>query len=624
MGTKIFILFSVCWICFFLQDVHAEAGRTFDHGIEINEDKILLGGKELFINAIGYAGWRPGQWPGTDKVDIHLMEMDFKRIKEAGFNTIRTWDALTPTELELARRYDLKVIQGIWLAPNRDISDKYYQAYALDYIRRVVQWTKVYDNVLFYLVMTEPHMEAVLYGGVNGSLDFFRKIKETIQGIDNRPVSMDSWLPLGFLDHSLWDIAVFNVFMFTPESINRTVGFAGQVAWMKRTHAAHKPLIIGETGGFSVSPQTLNSIGFGGNTQEQQSRGDVQSVKEALQNGATGVVTVSWLDTWHYPNDPNRHDAHPWEWDGFVGFDSLNDQYGTVRKVFHDFQEQHKQFSLFLQGWKKRRDSPLKVETISTLKFKIMWQDKPLGLYPVDVGFFLPTGWLEKVSAYRTDKEGVVVVNNPLQPLGGEQYLIVGIGIQHAGQRYGDIQFFKIHAPDAADRKSRDIFRIYTDKDFPGDHFFPSGWVGDYKDLTYNDEFVSASFSRATCIEIKYSPRHSSEQKWAGIYWQNEVNNWWDGGRAYDLSGFHQLIFWAKGKKGGEIIFEVGFGGKRPNTADKTYGPIQLTKEWQQYTVDLSSADLSAIIHGFHVFFQQVSCPEGCTVYLDDIALIHR
>jgi len=53
-----------------------------------------------------------------------------------------------------------------------------------------------------YLVMTEPSQEVVLSAGEDKTLEFFRKAKQVIQSIDNKPVSMDSWIPLGFLYHS--------------------------------------------------------------------------------------------------------------------------------------------------------------------------------------------------------------------------------------------------------------------------------------------------------------------------------------------------------------------------------------------------------------------------------------
>src|SRR5262249_41545833 len=145
-----------------------------------------------------------------------LIEMDFKRIKAAHFNTLRTWDALEPSELELAKKYNLMVIQGIWLDPHQDFSDIHNQDSAVAQVQTIAQQSKDFDNILGYLVMTEPTLEAVTNAGEEETLRFFRRLKRTIQAEDPRPVSMDSWLPLAFMDHSLWDFVTFNTFAFAP------------------------------------------------------------------------------------------------------------------------------------------------------------------------------------------------------------------------------------------------------------------------------------------------------------------------------------------------------------------------------------------------------------------------
>ncbi|OQX53680.1 MAG: hypothetical protein B5M48_02805 [Candidatus Omnitrophica bacterium 4484_213] len=187
-----------------------------------------------------------------------------------------------------------------------------------------------------YLVMTEPSQEVVLSAGEDKTLEFFRKAKQVIQSIDNKPVSMDSWIPLGFLYHSFWDVITFNVFMFTPESINRTIGFENYVRWVKKNLAKDKPLFIGETGGFSVSKKKLNDLGFGGNSEEEQSKGNIESIQKTIAAGAVGVCTVSWIDTWHCPSNPNIHNNYPWEWNGILAIKDDTDLKGPPRKVYYD------------------------------------------------------------------------------------------------------------------------------------------------------------------------------------------------------------------------------------------------------------------------------------------------
>ena len=54
-------------------------------------------------------------------------------------NTIRTWDALDPEELALAKENGLMVLQGIWLDPKEDFSDPHNQQAAIAQVQAVAE-----------------------------------------------------------------------------------------------------------------------------------------------------------------------------------------------------------------------------------------------------------------------------------------------------------------------------------------------------------------------------------------------------------------------------------------------------------------------------------------------------
>src|SRR5690348_15837241 len=131
--------------------------------------------------------------------------MDFMSIHAALFNTERTWDALAPEELELALQYNLMVLPGIWLDPPQDFSDPHNQDSCVAQVKVIAEQSKNYDNILGHLVMTEPWPQTVAEVGMEGNQHFFRRLKRAIQAVDPRPVSMDSWLPVAFLDYDDFD-----------------------------------------------------------------------------------------------------------------------------------------------------------------------------------------------------------------------------------------------------------------------------------------------------------------------------------------------------------------------------------------------------------------------------------
>lgn len=165
-------------------------------------------------------------------------------------------------------------------------------------------------------------------------------------------------------------------------------------------------------------------------------------------------------------------------------------------------------------------------------------------------------------------------------------------------------------------------FDVYTDKASPNNHFIVSGWMGDYKDITFNDAWTENPHSGASCIKIIYTNQASNGVRWAGIYWQNPANNWGSKKGGFDLTGATKLTFWARGENGNERIEEFkmgGIGGEYPDSDAAGIGPVILTKEWKQYTIDLRGKDLSYVSGGFCWSTNLDSNANGATFYLDDI-----
>ncbi len=165
-------------------------------------------------------------------------------------------------------------------------------------------------------------------------------------------------------------------------------------------------------------------------------------------------------------------------------------------------------------------------------------------------------------------------------------------------------------------------FDVYTDRRSPNNHYIPSGWMGDYGDIKFNNICMENPHAGTTCIRIEHVPRRSQGAGWIGVYWQNPANNWGSKKAGFDLTGARKLTFWARGEKGGEIISEFKMGGitgEFSDTASAGIGPAMLTKEWKQYEIDLTGQDLSHIIGGFCFSTSGDDNPEGMVFYLDDI-----
>ena len=165
-------------------------------------------------------------------------------------------------------------------------------------------------------------------------------------------------------------------------------------------------------------------------------------------------------------------------------------------------------------------------------------------------------------------------------------------------------------------------FNVYTDKMAKDNHYFPSGWMGDYGDIKVDAGCKEKPHSGATCIKTSYSAEQRQGAGWAGVYWQNPANNWGNQPGGFDLKGAKKLVFWARGDKGGEKIAEFKIGGITGEYADSdtaNIADVTLTQEWKEYTIDLTGKDLSYISGGFCWVANAASNPNGFTFYLDDV-----
>ncbi|OGR90181.1 MAG: hypothetical protein A2992_01505 [Elusimicrobia bacterium RIFCSPLOWO2_01_FULL_59_12] len=165
-------------------------------------------------------------------------------------------------------------------------------------------------------------------------------------------------------------------------------------------------------------------------------------------------------------------------------------------------------------------------------------------------------------------------------------------------------------------------FAVYSGRNGQLSHYVPSGYMGDISSLSMSGAYIPTHDGNGTPLKVQYRP--AGPKGWAGVYWQHPANNWGDrpGRTGYDLRGARRLLFWARGEKGGEKIHEVRLGGivgRFPDSASVAKGPINLTKDWRRYEIELGDKDLRHIIGGFGFSLVKRDNVGEVIFYLDDI-----
>jgi len=138
--------------------------------------------------------------------------------------------------------------------------------------------------------------------------------------------------------------------------------------------------------------------------------------------------------------------------------------------------------------------------------------------------------------------------------------------------------------------------------------------------LTLDGDYLVDAYQGVKSIKMRYE----GEFGWVGVAWQHPANNWGDMEGGFDLTGASELELWARGEYGGEkVSFGVGLLEKdraHPDSGITKIDGIELTREWQRYSIPLKKLDLSSIKTGFVVTLVGRSTP--VTIYLDSIRFI--
>ena len=168
------------------------------------------------------------------------------------------------------------------------------------------------------------------------------------------------------------------------------------------------------------------------------------------------------------------------------------------------------------------------------------------------------------------------------------------------------------------------VFYVYANKSDKKNHYIPSGWMGSYKGIKFDDAWKVDCIDGPTCIKITYDPRNVQGDGWHGIYWQATPSNWGNKAGGYDMSGYKRITFWARSDQDNTTINEFKFGGisgeVSSDSGSASVGPITLTKDWKKYVIDVGSENMSHINGGFCYATADNVIPEtGMSLYLDEI-----
>ncbi len=242
---------------------------------------IFVDEQKFYIKGVTYGTFAPGpdgqQFPTAD-----IVEEDFLLMASNGLNSVRTYTVPPTYLLDIAFKYQLKVMVGLpWEQHITFLDDPKIKN---DIIRRVqegVASCEQHPAVLCYTIGNEIPAPIVRWYGKKKIENWLKKIYHAVKQVDGKALvtyvnyPTTEYLELGFLDFDC-----YNVYLETPEKL---------AAYIARLHnlCGDRPLVLAEIG--------LDSHRNGLDAQADVLGWQIETI---FSRGCAGMFIFAWTDEW--------------------------------------------------------------------------------------------------------------------------------------------------------------------------------------------------------------------------------------------------------------------------------------------------------------------------------------
>lgn len=292
-------------------ELHAE-GRN---RVEIKDGWFYVNREKFFVKGVCYfeAHDVEGRY---EQNSPEILDYEFKRIKEAGFNTIRTF--LTPEKIEIAEKYGLMIMQD---ADRLCFSDEYKDPAKISRLKanidEIVGFSKRYDSILFYAIDNEPNVKAIYRQGEKAAADMWRILSEKVRQVQPGAFTTICIMPPdAFADISMCDVVSLNLYPWNPA--RNSIGYTAYADWYSRSHAKNKVFLISEYG-WTDDLKEFSPV-------------MMKLLDEQIKSGASGSFFFTWR-AWHKEKEKDS------QWWGIIPNNGKPDGYkNEPRPIYYDYQ----------------------------------------------------------------------------------------------------------------------------------------------------------------------------------------------------------------------------------------------------------------------------------------------
>lgn len=257
------------------------SGYFISPKIKVKGKFLYEGNDKFYLKGVTYGTFAPGDnemlFPASG-----IIAKDFSLMVSSGINCIRTYTVPPVFLLDLALKFNLKVMVGLaWEQHITFLDDKKISSAIIEQVKKDVESCQMHPAVLCYVIGNEIPANIVRWYGKHKIERFLKKLYKTVKKTDpdclvtyvNYPTT--EYLNLGFLDFDC-----FNVYLESPEKLS---------SYISRLHnlAGDRPLVLAEIG--------LDSMRNG---QEKQAEVLQWQIEIIYGKGCAGMFVFAWTDEW--------------------------------------------------------------------------------------------------------------------------------------------------------------------------------------------------------------------------------------------------------------------------------------------------------------------------------------
>jgi O-antigen biosynthesis protein len=252
-------------------------GRLSAQGKYIYQD-----GQKFFARGVSYGPFtsnsRGESYPEPDRVAA-----DFSLMRELGVNVLRTYVITPPWMLELAAKFELRVMAGFYWPMQLTFLDSPEMVRDIrNTVRREIAALRQFKEVIFaYSLGNEIRADIVRWHGPRAVSRFLAELYDIGKELDPAGLFTYSNYPSAeYLDLSFLDLISFNVYL------HRETDFRRYLTHLMAT-TGERPLVLSETG--------IDTIREG---EEHQAELLSWQSRAALELGLSGLVIFAFTDEW--------------------------------------------------------------------------------------------------------------------------------------------------------------------------------------------------------------------------------------------------------------------------------------------------------------------------------------